>query len=165
MNQTQPKSSSGSFAWKSILWSRDLIEKGSFWRIGNGKLVQIYKDTWLLSPEGHISSPVLHLAPESTVDSLINVALGWWNTNLIDLCFYPPGANLIKSLPLCSILQPDTLVWRLEKSSCYSVKSGYKFLCELLIPDSNHPQVSDSMKSFGKSIWKLKVLGKIKHFL
>ena len=161
----EAKSSSGSFAWKSILWFRDLIEKGSFWRIGNGKSVQIYKDAWLPSPEGRISSPVLHLAPESTVDFLINAALGWWNTNLIDLCFYPPEANLIKSLPLCSIPQPDTLVWRSKKSGCYSMKSGYKFLCELLIPDTNRPQVSDSMKNFWKSIWKLKVLGKIKHFL
>ena len=161
----EAKSSNGSFAWKSILWSRDLIEKGSFWRIGDGKLVQIYKDTWLPSSEGRISSPVLHLAPESSVDSLINGASGWWNTNLIDLCFYPPEAKLIKSLPLSSIPQPDTMVWRLEKSGCYSVKSGYKFLCELLSHDPIRSQTLDSGKSFWKSIWKMKVPGKIKHFL
>ena len=40
----EAKSSYGSFAWKSILWSRDLIERGSFWRISDGKSVQIYKD-------------------------------------------------------------------------------------------------------------------------
>ena len=45
------------------------------------------------------------------------------------------------------------------------MKSGYKFLCEFLTPDSNRSQTSDSMKSFWKSIWKLKVPGKIKHFL
>ena len=142
----EAKSSSGSFAWKSILWSRDLIEKGSFWRISNGKSVKIFKDAWLPSPDGHINSPALFLSPESTVDSLINVALGWWNINLIDLCFYPPEATLIKSLPLCSIPLPDTLVWRAEKSGCYSMKSGYKLLCNFPCSDSNCPQVSDSMK-------------------
>ena len=97
------KSSMGSFAWKSILWSKDLIEKGSIWRIGCGALVRIYRDAWLPSPKGRISSLVSHLAPESTIDALINSVTGWWNTNLIDLCFYPPEAYLIKSLPLSSI--------------------------------------------------------------
>ena len=149
----EAKSSTGSFAWKSILWSRDLIENGSFWRIGNGKLIKIFKDSWLPSPEGRINSPALYLSPESTVDSLINVALGWWNINLIDLCFYPPEATLIKSLPLCSIPLPDTLVWRAEKSGCYSVKLGYKLLCNFPFFDSNRPQGSDSMKCLWKSIW------------
>ena len=143
------KSSMGSFAWKSILWSKDLIKKGSIWRIGCGDSVRIYRDAWLPSPEGRISSPVSHLAPKSTVDSLINSVTGWWNTNLIDLCFYAPESYLIKSLPLSSIPQPDSVVWRPKKLGCYSVKSGYKLLCEL---DSIHPQVTNSQKSFWKSI-------------
>ena len=127
------KSSMGSFAWKSILWSKDLLEKGSIWRIGCGDSVWIYRDDWLPSPKGRISSPAGHLAPKSTVDALIR--------SLIDLCFYPPEAYLIKSLPLRSIPQPDLVVWRSEKSGCYSVKSGYKLLCEL---DRICPQVTDS---------------------
>ena len=75
----EAKSSIGSFAWKSILWSRDLIEKGSFWRIGNGNFVRIYTDTWLPSPKGRISSPMLQLVLLSTVVSLIDSAMGWWN--------------------------------------------------------------------------------------
>ena len=127
---------------------RDLIKKGSFWRIGNGKSVWIYIDAWLPSPEGRISSPILHLAPESTVDSLIDSATGWWNINLIDWCFHPPEARLIKSLPLSSIPLPDSLVWSSEKSGSYSVKSGYKLLCELHNLDTNHLQVSESQLGF-----------------
>ena len=63
----EAKSSSGSFTWKCILWSRDLIERGSSWRVGNGDSVRIYKDVWLPSPDGGIKSPIFHLAPESTV--------------------------------------------------------------------------------------------------
>ena len=100
----EAKPSTDSLAWKSILWSRDLIEKGSIWRISSGKSVWIYKDAWLPSPEGRINSSVSHLALDSTVDSLINSAMGWWNINLIDLCFYPSEAKLFKSLPLCSTL-------------------------------------------------------------
>ncbi|XP_075641969.1 uncharacterized protein LOC142613491 [Castanea sativa] len=149
----EAKPSTGSFSWKSMLWFRDLIEKGAIQRIGSGESVRIYEDAWLPSPEGRISSPALHLAPDSTVDSLINSTTGWWNINLIDFCFYPPEAKLIKSRPP----QPDTLVWRAEKSGNYSVKSGYKLLCELHTLDTNRPQVSESQRGFWKSIWKLKV--------
>ena len=72
----EAKSSSGSFAWKSILWSRDLIERGSSWRVGIGDSVRIYKDVWLPSPDGRIKSPVFHLAPKSTVKSLIDPDTG-----------------------------------------------------------------------------------------
>ena len=68
----EANSSSGSFAWNIILWSRDLIERGSSWRIGSGEFVRIYKNAWLPSPDGGINPSVLHLAPESTVDSLID---------------------------------------------------------------------------------------------
>ena len=64
------------------------------------------------------------------MDCLINPHSGWWNTHLIDLCFYPPKAKLIKSLPLCSTFQPDTLIWSKENSGNYLVKTGYKFLCD-----------------------------------
>lgn len=161
----EAKSSSGSFAWKSILWSRDLIERGSSWKVGNGDSVRIYKDAWLPSPDGRIKSPVFHLAPESSVKFLIDPDTGWWNINLIDWCFHPPDARLIKSLPLSFTPQPDTMVWKSEKSGSYSVKSGYKSLCELHNRDTNRPFVSDSQRGFWKCLWKLKVSGKIKHFL
>lgn len=90
---------------------------------------------------------------------------GWWNTHLIDLQFYPSNAKLIKSLPLCSIPQPDTLIWPKEKRGNYSIKSGYKLLCEWQNKELHEPQVSDTEKSFWNSIWKIKVLGKIKHFI
>ena len=70
--------------------------------------------------------------------------MGWWNISLIDLCFYPPKAKLIKPLPLCSTPQPDTLIWRAKKSGSYSMKSSYKLLCELQVLDTNRPQVRES---------------------
>lgn len=99
------------------------------------------------------------------MDSLIDSETGWWNINLIDWCFHPPEARLIKFLPLSSIPLPDSLVWSSEKSGSYFVKSGYKLLCELHNLDTNHLQVSESQLGFRKSIWKMKVPGKIKRFI
>ena len=52
----EAKSSSGSFAWKSILWERHLIEKGARWRVGDGQSIRIFQDAWLPTESGKISS-------------------------------------------------------------------------------------------------------------
>ena len=100
----------GSFAWKSILWSRKIIAKEARWRVGDGRSTHIYCDSWLLGTvRGKASSPPSFLSSKATVDALINPHTGWWNVHLIDLCFYPPEAQQIKPIPLCSIPQPDIL--------------------------------------------------------
>ena len=95
----------------------------------------------------------------------INLVIGWWNTHLIDRHFYPLDAKLIKSLPLCSIPQSDMLIWSKENTGTYSVKSGYKLLCEWQNEELNQPRISDIERNFWSSIWKIKVPGKIKHFI
>ena len=44
------KEGRGSFAWNSILKSRDLIKRGSHWRVGNGENIPIYGANWLPDP-------------------------------------------------------------------------------------------------------------------
>lgn len=39
-----------SYAWRSLLWGRDLLIKGLRWRIGSGKSVKVFHDAWLLRP-------------------------------------------------------------------------------------------------------------------
>ncbi|KAK3222936.1 hypothetical protein Dsin_009961 [Dipteronia sinensis] len=41
------KSSPGSFLWSSLVWGRELVEKGSRWRVGTGQSIKIYKDRWI----------------------------------------------------------------------------------------------------------------------
>ncbi|KAK9997041.1 hypothetical protein SO802_021727 [Lithocarpus litseifolius] len=110
--------------------SRHLIEAGARWRVGDGQQVRIFIDKWLQDGEGVLSSPSAELHPEATVSMLINRTSGWWNVQLIDRCFHPPDATRIKALPLCSTPQSDMLFWPLEKSGKYSVKSGFRLLCD-----------------------------------
>ena len=90
---------------------------------------------------------------------------GWWNLNLIDQCFYPPNAKIIKSLPLCTTPQPDSLVWPAERSGQFSVKTRYKCLCEDLQVGEHDSVFVEVQRSLWKGAWRLNVLGKIKHFL
>ncbi|XP_050255150.1 uncharacterized protein LOC126701050 [Quercus robur] len=114
---------------------------------------------------GKVSSPPSDVGSNANVVMLINLVTGWWNTHLIDRHFYPLDAKLIKSLPLCSIPQSDLLIWLKEKIGTYSVKSGYKLLCEWQNEELSQPRIFDIDRNFWSSIWKIKVPRKIKHFI
>ncbi|XP_030963604.1 uncharacterized protein LOC115984727 [Quercus lobata] len=165
-NVFEARSASGSFAWKSILRSKNLIERNARWRIGNGKGIQIFHDAWLPNlNDGRILFHRDVLAPDATVDMLIDPHSGWWNLNLIDQCFFPPDAKIIKSLPLCIVPQIDSLVWLAKRSGQFSVKSGYKCLCDDPYVSEFDSESTEAHRGLWKGVWRLNVPGKIKHFL
>ena len=92
----------GSYAWRSILKARKVILLGAQWRIGDGSLVKIFKDSWLPGAQsGRVLSPVFILSEEATMDQLIDRDSRWWNSALLDLIFIPSEAQLIKSILVC----------------------------------------------------------------
>ena len=162
----EASSSSGSFAWKSILRSKNLIERNARWRIGNGKSIRIFHDAWL--PNSNDGRILFHrdvLAPDATVDMLLDPHSGQWNLNLIDQCFFPTDAKIIKSLPLCFVPQIDSLVWPAERSGQFSVKWGYKCLCNDPYVSESDSESTEVHRGLWKGVWRLNILGKIKHFL
>ena len=157
----EAKSASGSFAWKSIIRSRNLIARGARWRVRDGKNTRIFQDAWLPNlNDGRIIFHWALLASNATIDVLINPQSSWWNMSLIDQC-YPFDAHLIKSLPLCTTPQPNSLIWPVERNGHYLIKTGYKALCEESQVVEDEMNDSEAYRNF----WKLKVPGKIKHFL
>ena len=104
--------------------------------MGNGKSTRIYSDSWLLGmARGKVKSPPSFLSSEATMDALIDPHTSWWNMHLIDLSFDPPEAQQIKSTHLCSIPQPNILIWPKENSGVYLVKFGYKALYDENLPN------------------------------
>ena len=112
-----------------------------------------------------MTSPPLVLDIETWVANLFDDSLGGWNTRIIDEQFLPFEARSIKSIPLCISSQQDYLHWLIERNRSYSMKSGYKLLCE----DSSRGEALSSNSTtnmvFWFGIWKLKMLGKVKNFL
>ena len=63
----------GSYAWQSILKARQVVDMGSYWRIGDGRSVLIRGDKWL--PGLHHSkvlSPQNHFPMNTKVCALMN---------------------------------------------------------------------------------------------
>lgn len=63
----------GSYAWKSILRGRDIIQRGAIWRIGSGEKINIWQQCWLprKHPPRQPTCP-LESFENHTVDLLIN---------------------------------------------------------------------------------------------
>ncbi|XP_022145149.1 uncharacterized protein LOC111014663 [Momordica charantia] len=90
---------SPSYAWRSILWERELFEKGYQWRVGNGYSISIGLDSWI-----HRDSPY---RPVFTPSSIFEHLVAWlmtergrWNEHKIRDNFIISEAEQILKIPL-----------------------------------------------------------------
>ena len=122
----------GSYAWKSILRGRDIIQRGALWRIGNGEKINIWQQHWL--PRKHPTQlRIYRIYPlenfeDHTVATLFDPITRRWNEELVDGLFVTEAADLIKKIPLSRNAAEDTLYWSYSLTGNYSCKSGYRFL-------------------------------------
>ena len=119
----------GSYAWRSILIGRDVIQRGARWRVGDGKKIRIWQDHWL--PRKHspqvLSFPLTEFE-NSKVDILINPSRRLWNDEMLYGLFNTEEAELIKTILLSSEVSEDVLFWPHSSNGQYSCKTGYRFL-------------------------------------
>lgn len=81
----QANPSFASYAWRSIIWGREVIKKGAIWRIGDGKFVDIWVDRWLprkYSPR--VLSSRRDELTDSKVCSLIDRDQKQWKTEVLE---------------------------------------------------------------------------------
>lgn len=87
-----------SFIWRSLVWSREILENGLLWRVGNGKSIKIFEDNWVPGVTSKIGIPNGSCQRDATVDSLINN--GVWDHTLIKNNFNPFIVEEIINIPL-----------------------------------------------------------------
>ena len=75
-----------SYAWKSILIGRDVIQRGASWKVGDEKKkIRIWQVHWLPKKHPpHVSSYPLAKFENSMVDILIDPNRRQWNIEMID---------------------------------------------------------------------------------
>ncbi|XP_075675073.1 uncharacterized protein LOC142644319 [Castanea sativa] len=155
----------GSYAWKSILQSRHVVDVGAVWRIGDGQSVQICKDKWFPSlPATRSISPPSLLPPTSTVSDLIDSGSKSWKADLIRHEFLPHEANMILGIPLSDRSIPDKLVWLSSTNGSYTTCSAYKLVVGVTrsLQPSSSSQTNNHVLWTG--IWKLLVPHRVKLF-
>lgn len=155
-----------SFAWRSIFKSRELLQEGLVWRVGNGESIKIWEDKWLPSPISYIvQSPIRILPPEACVSALIDPITKWWDYSLIQKVFNPEDASRISSLTLSPSGQPDRLVWIGNSNGKYSVKSAYHLEKERLSRNQGECSMISHHKGVWQQIWQLNMPGVVRNFL
>ena len=122
-------SSTGSYAWKSIIGARDVIRKGMVWRIGTGEAVRIKEDRWLPGRANcSVISPLPSMAPEVKVSSLIDPDKVAWRTEVVQQLFMPHEADIILGIPLSIHRPDDCIIWAHTPSGMFTTCSAYKML-------------------------------------
>ncbi|KAK2661119.1 hypothetical protein Ddye_007652 [Dipteronia dyeriana] len=88
---------SDSFLWKSLLWGRELLEKGSRWRVEDGQKILTYRDRWIprLSTFKVFSPPVLG---ELTIVDMLHSINEKWNDNMVRQNFFKEDAESVEFL-------------------------------------------------------------------
>ena len=121
----------GSYAWRSILKGRDILQRGARWRVGNGEKIRIWQNHWL--PRKHppqvIYSPIESIQ-NATVDLLIDRSSRQRNTEVVDGLFAPKEVEMVKNMPLAHGAAEDILFWPYSSDGNCNCKSCYRFLKE-----------------------------------
>lgn len=107
-----------------MLWGRDLLHIGLWWRIGDGDSVDVYGSNWL--PRDF--SFQVQSGPSLPLDSKLSCLFtetGDWDVSKLQMHFTFDEARLISSLPRGLAVMEDHQIWHFEKSGLFTVKSGY----------------------------------------
>ena len=119
----------GSYAWRSIIKAKHVIDLGRVWRVGNGESIQIRGDRWLPQVSSAIVLYlVIGLALDARVCDIIDQDSLTWRAGLIDQIFLPYEAKLIKGIPLSSQGVSHKQVWLPSNNGEFTTCSAYHLL-------------------------------------
>jgi hypothetical protein len=166
MEATVPRGASAT--WRAIVAGREALSTGLIKRVGDGTQIRTWEDRWIpgtlsLKPMGRMGT-----LPLEKVSDLIIAGSGTWNVDVVRNNFLAPDADAILNIPLRANGGEDFLAWSLEKTGIYSVKTAYRALMirkeHLALEEGTVMGTSTAEENTWKSLWKLRVLPKIRVF-
>lgn len=119
-------SNTASFVWRSVMASRDLLSRGTRWRIGNGEKVLAATDPWLPKEDSfYADDGMVFIDPHIKVCDLLEDNGRKWNiAPLLDL-FSIRDIQAIITIPISLNSREDSLMWHFDKKDLYTVKSAH----------------------------------------
>ncbi|KAH9725592.1 putative reverse transcriptase/RNA-dependent DNA polymerase [Citrus sinensis] len=156
--------SNPSYIWQSILWGRQVLQKGIRWRIGNGEKIQICRDNWIPRPEMFKPISIRNVAADASVADLISQE-NKWDQRKVRHWFMDEDVVEIQQIPLPRRPRMDEVIWHFDKKKKgqYSVKSGYQLALKIKNPDK--PSCSSKGLHHWNLLWTLQLSEKIKIFM
>lgn len=153
-----------SYAWRSLLFGRELLRKGLIRSIGNGRSTYVWADKWIMddTPRRPVNKQMCYDV-NLRVASLIDEN-GCWKVTVLHEIFPPNEVQRILSFTIGDI--DDREIWAYTKNGAYTVKSGYQLASDVARP---HCQVISphelEVLQVKRRIWKIPTIPKIRMFL
>ncbi|CAA7016072.1 unnamed protein product [Microthlaspi erraticum] len=114
-----------SYGWRSISFGKDLLSEGLVKKVGNGASTNVWSELWI--EDIVMRCPLMkndRINIDLKVEELIDFSSRGWDRGKLDDLFYPDDVQrILKHKPVVS--KDDFLVWKLNKSGQFSVKSAY----------------------------------------
>uniref|UniRef100_A0A803P3V6 Reverse transcriptase n=1 Tax=Cannabis sativa TaxID=3483 RepID=A0A803P3V6_CANSA len=148
--------------WQGILWGRELLLKGTRWRVNDGRKVRINEDKWI--PRGPPFTLRTHaeVPPNSLVETLINDA-GDWKLEALEEKMNKDDIPWILGIQTIQDCGEDELIWNPTLDGEYTVASGY------LMKQSEKEGAERSNKSittgWWTAVWHSNLTPKMKNFI
>ncbi|XP_058732849.1 uncharacterized protein LOC131604425 [Vicia villosa] len=154
-----------SYAWRSIIGAREVVQRGACWRIGNGEKVNILKDRWIPKNTGFKVQPGgINVEDSARVCDIIDRDNRCWKIEDIQSMFNSEDAMKITSIPLSVHPDEDNMVWQFEKNGEFSVKTAYhasRAHKDSLLPGPSSP----ANQKIWPLIWKAPISARQRNFL
>lgn len=155
-----------SYAWRSILYGRELLKSGLKRVIGNGSKTNVWIDKWMY--DGQARRPMsLHslMDIELMVDHLIDPHTRNWKWHRLKELFPPSEIQLIsRQRPIPS--HEDSFCWSRTNNGLYSVKSGYELSSRKTHQSLfKEAESCPSLSPLYETIWKMHTAPKIRVFI
>lgn len=153
-----------SYIWRSLLWGREVIVKGSRWRVGNGKNILVYGCNWIPRPCSFKPFSPQTLPPKTLAADLMKDQ-GEWHEELIRSKFLQEDEEAILNISLPRTFFQDSILWHFDKKKkgIFTDKSGYQVALKLKFP--HLPSYSLTYSSWRNLVWNLTVPPKVRIFL
>ncbi|XP_013634222.1 PREDICTED: uncharacterized protein LOC106339898 [Brassica oleracea var. oleracea] len=159
-----------SYAWRSLLFGRELLIKDLQKRVGDGNSINVWTDRWIEDEaDGYgIRAPWIKNCTFNVnlrARDLIDFQNRRWNVQALEEVLVPSDIQIIiKNQPVTS--KEDFWSWKLNKSGAYSVKSGYWLAFREKSKElRSWVEALPSINSLKAQVWKVQAGPKIKIFV
>ncbi|XP_028769922.1 uncharacterized protein LOC114727377 [Neltuma alba] len=114
-----------SWLWSSILDGRNLLKENTFWKVGDGKRVNVWFDRWILEMKRRLADIVN--VPEEAKKWIVSDLIidGRWNMSNLQPLIFVEILQKICSIGSDHFQRTDELIWDKTKNGLYVVKKGY----------------------------------------
>lgn len=151
------------YAWKSILYGRDLVKQRMRFVIGNGEIVDMWTDPWIPDHPPRSPRPLLQNPAKVKVSNLFSADKNQWDEGKLREFVDPEDVVKILSIKISSKAQQDLMGWHYNEDGIFSVKSGY-WVSTHQLGHAIIPEIPGSI-ALKQSLWKIKSPPKLQHFV